>query len=337
MKTYYRNPFSSNKNKVIIKVLIIAVCCITAFALTVILGNHLLKKAEESAQNGVGGHVEPTTTENRTDSNVSEYLPKLDTEPVKLRHNSAFVNLIAAENGEDTFAQIDDAYSRGCDAITVMIRDSGGTLYYASESMTRIFGIKFDAALPDIKRIAEVVNYAKQKMMTVSALFETCGVLDDREVAVYDELIVTELSSTGVDEIILTGVFNDANISSADVEKFLGYLTRLRKNARHTWFGVVTNSESYSTAVLAPLIENIAKYTDILLVDLRPKLADPDSDRPAAVSEFHNTLTGSITRYNLRVVTDIVKNDAELNTAFNEYALKNRTEIPYTLNLPDGD
>lgn len=327
MKRYYKSTRSVNKTVTFIKVLIIIACCAAVFALTVLLGDHLLAKAEKSGVHGSGGYVEPEPTMPETSEKTAEYAEKRDAKPESLRHNCAYIDVITGEDTPDAYAQIDDAFTRGADGIVIIIRDGNGELLYSSPSLASVFGVRYDPALPDANTLSDYVEYAKKRMMTVSAVFETCGDLDDAELVLYDEMMVSELSAIGFDEIILTGIFDRTEPSEKGVADYLAYLTRLRANAPALRYGVVTDSTMFSSAALAPLFEDIYKYTDIMLADLRKQLSESD-DSTAVVSSFHNTLTGSIAHYNLRVVTGLSVGDEALLTALADNALTNRTEIP---------
>lgn len=335
MKSYYKGTHSVRKTAIFIRVLIIIACCAAVFALTVLLGDHLLKKAEQSSVHGSGTYVEPDPTAPETAGKTAEYTAKRELSPESLRHNCAYIDVTAGEDGDTPFKQIDDAFTRGSDGIVIVIRDGNGQLLYSCRPLTSIFGVRYDPALPDADTLSEYVEYAKRRMMTVSAVFETCGSLGDSDLVLYDEMIVSELSAIGFDEIILTGVFDRIQPSAEGVADYLSYLTRLRANAPMIRYGVVTDSSMFGIAVLAPLFEDIYKYTDIMLADLRKQIAESD-DPAAAVSQFHNTLTGSIAHYNLRVITDISVGDEALLTALADNALTNRTEIPSPVENADG-
>lgn len=335
---YYKHA-GKRKKKIPVRIIVAVVCCIVVFALTVIYGNYLLDRVGNSANReetpNAGTSETPTSP---TPENQVSYIPKLEASADDLNKNTAFLNLSVYADQTELFAAIDELKTSGFEAFSVIIRDENLKLFYASDAISEQFGVSFDSSLNTTGDLALITEYAHSAGMSVTALFESCDIFADSDSASdllhstdkkieLDAILIKEIAACGFDEIILTGIYDGLGLNYANAEIFLKYLTLLRQGCPETFFGVIMNEENFRTATYAPQIERIAKYVDIILLDIREKITSGDT-AAEAVNQLNVDLAGSISRYNLRIIIDPYVAYEDQRTALGEHNITNILELP---------
>ncbi|MBE6587175.1 MAG: hypothetical protein E7647_02025 [Ruminococcaceae bacterium] len=304
MKKY--RTYTAKKFRMPRRIIFFCVVALIIIVLTVILGNVLKNKLENTPRDT----SDILTTTDSADKENSDKEP--EKEPVI--HDEAFggivagcLDLSAAEGPQEANNAVEALKAAGYNAVSFNVTDGNGMITYASPALEEYSRLTASDDLVTFDELKEAAKAAK------SLGLRLCAVMTATE-GICDELVAEELSAIGFDELCVRGFEEYTQFDNELVSRVNGYIDMLRGVSGEMVFSLCFDGEFYKAPSNAPYIEKVYANTEFLAIDmtecstqdalalaedivgsfnaylLRPILSGSDSERAAEISEV---LTGS--------------------------------------------
>lgn len=303
--------------KIIFRILFVLIAAIIIAVLTIMLGNHLLKKVEklENEEN-----ITPADTEQPAIDAPEEYIITSTVAP------SVFAVTVDVRDYEDTAAlgeKIADL-SLHYDTLIIRLDDGKGGLIYSSPAVCSILGLPVAEEDSTLEVVRSAIKTAKNNRMRLCAVIPSS--LEKSSYAsasVIDSALIAELAGLGFDEVMIqfsgNGEFNRQ--TSLSLQEYL--LECDEKTLSACLIGVTLPAEYYVEASYAKYIQTVASATSFLGINFSTEGMTTTTEIFSSVSHEITTLLGSFTVYNMRLIID----DGDIAAVAAEYTASVHSNI----------
>ncbi len=251
-------------NTTVLFVVIFIVACIIG---SVILGNHLKRKAEENRPSILDTATQKDDETTKTSSGVSSIAPADG-------HIRSGCLDISHESDKDALTKsLHNLFSSGFDSVTLPIAKDGALLYYSPAAVALSY-MSADADLPSLTETVELiksVGAAYGINPTVTAYYKLTSPETEDPVLkeasyLFDTAIISEAYTLGADEVLVAGFKKDLHTDERR-DAILLFVEKLKSSAPDIKIGFAFAPEVYCTDTTAANLEKIASETDFLAVD----------------------------------------------------------------------
>lgn len=276
--------YTAKKYRVWRRILFFAVVALLIFAFTVILGNVLKKRLDNTE---VSTDDIPSVTSS-ADTAPADDLGVTAVHDEALKGVSAScLDLSGVSDGAGARSVIDEMRSAGCNAVSFVVRGSDGMLSYASPALQSYSGVKASDSLVSFDVLSAAVVYAKDRGIRCSAVFSGNDIL-------HDAIISEELINIGFNDILIRGFEGLSALDNSAVGDIGAYVSAV-KGSTDVTCGVSLSSEVLMTAQNAPYIEKLYNMCEYLAINMTEMNKDSAAD-------ICSKLQGSFSMYMLRPV-----------------------------------
>ena len=329
---YRAGNVKKSKKKILIRIAFVIICALLLLLVSVLLGNHLKKKADSSLSLSTGNDYTEDTSDNIKDF-FPDGIPVKDPSEASRELCAASIDITSAD--AETLCDMIDSLSDEYNAVSFRINSSDGKLVYISPALMDYVGL--DASLIDTRanittndedetpksfdvyeNLREVIIKAKAKGLRTVALYETDGRslehtvegLSAREI---DSIIAGELTALGCDEILIDGLYSETGqLPHETLRAIISYLAALRTRSESTLIGLNFPDHIYLIPQNASVIKTLSEYADVLAISISSSSSDPD-EAYSLVYDNCYSLKGNFSMYNLRCI--IVSDSADAAVA----------------------
>ena len=289
MKYYTTNRAISNRAKdILMRILFILIAAAVIFFSAVMIGHHLLRKAEEAGQrpsdtSGAGWSPEKKREDPENAAGSAPVIRACGIDP------------LGYETMEDLYAAL-SAASVSYDSILFPLSGGDGSLIYQSPSVCALARIPLSDKNP-ADSVRASMNAAKMYGLRVLVSVTPSEALTDK-------VLFEELASWGADEILVTPNFSGAiDYESANLLRLylIDCAEELDSSCR---LGTVLPADSFLDHSGAMQLQMIAQASSSLGIRFDVQYMDPDADVYENVYNALQALMGSFSVYNMRVVID---------------------------------
>lgn len=271
---------------------------------TLILGHYLKKKVAEA-------EAAMNTSEPASEQITSR--PKLSERSSSTR--SLFAGGLELRNyrTEDAVVSAVNTLAESYDTLLVDLTDASGSLLYTSPALCE----RLRMAVPDtndaLTLVRSAFSAAKSKELYVCVVMDTSfGVLERGQDELADGTLFAELSSFGVDEILIkNAVIDEENIPAEELAAYLDGCAELTQGSCQ--LGILFPDEVFLNFSNAHAIQTIAHAADFTGIDMTSYSSTTPEAMYEKMTEEVSSLYGSFSIYNMRVVLSTV--DMELLAA----------------------
>lgn len=306
---YYSSYTGNRKRRTVRRVIIVLVSVALIFGATVIFGNHLKKKAEDSGEHNYGG-IGREDLGSETESPV--IIPPSEggsgsSESVQ----GVCVMLGSSEDmGENDGTLAGSAFeerlktaAKDNTGVLIPLTGEDGFLLYNSDRASAVSRLPANPSLPDMADLRGSVELAKSLGLRVSA-FVISGVdivaaEDEYENAIAaDSRIAADAAEAGFDEMIISSLVKSPDeITGEASHVILRYLNQMTAAAEGTAVGLSLPPEIYETATLSPQIELFVSRADFLTMELVREKSTVEH-----LNYICENLAGTLSVYNMRML-----------------------------------
>ncbi len=203
---------------------------------------------------------------------------------------------------EDEVVAAVNALAEHYNTVIVRLNSSDGNLLYTSPALCSAVRVPVPEQDDCLSLLRSALTAAKSKNLYLCAVFNTSfGTMSNDTAALLDGTLFAELASFGVDEILISGVIEDAeNIPAGEIVSYLNSCMAMTGGS--CAIGLSIPDEVFLNFSNAKNIETIASSVDFTAIDMTiPNAAEP-ADVYEQVTEDVTSLYGSFSIYNMRVV-----------------------------------
>ena len=335
--TYRSGQVKKSKKVLLIRIAFVIACALVLTFLSVLLGTHLQRKAEHASSMTADSSDTTVVTESIHDL-FPDGIKVEDTEAQKLEVCAADID-ITADSAESLIEKI-NTLSDKYNAISIRVNSHDGKLVYLSSALMEYTGLdpslieKSDATSKDDDEDEKVETYdvfenlkaalsaANHSGLRACVYFRTDpSVLAQSTSAAskceIDSIIISELTSLGVDEVLIEGLITEEGLISNDtLRSVIRYLAVLREKCGDLHIGINLPDAVYLIPQNASIIKTLSEYTDFLAISISTDLTNADEAYSAVYDNFYS-LKGNFSVYNLRGVikSDIPEIAAAINAS----------------------
>lgn len=298
---YYSSYTGNRKKKTVRRVLIVVISIAVIFGATVVLGNYLKKRSENSGTpeyDGIGR--EDIFAE--TDSPVI-IPPSEDGAGSSESVQGLCVPLGAVDSEEGSFEdRLADA-SDGYTGVLIPLTGEDGLLLYGSDRAAAASRLPANPSIPDMEALTAAVSAAHAKGLRVTAYIRSGVDIKSDETAyneaiTADSRIAADAAQAGFDEIIIGSlVTSPEDITGDSSHIILKYLNQMTGAAVDTQVGLALPPEIYEVATLSPQIELFVSRSVFLAMELTA-----DSSTVEHLNYICENLAGTMSVYNMRML-----------------------------------
>lgn len=258
---------NSKKAKINTAVLIVLIFVIVCIVGTVMLGNYLKNRADDTS-------IPKETLPPETDADTTRTSEGLSTiEPAEGSVRSGCLDIKGVTDAAELDEKIRYIFASGYDSITVPIADDGSLLYYSPAAIA-LSHMQKDSLLPSLTDIISRIKKIAEEYRinpTVTAFYTlTSPNIDDpvlMEAAfLFDTAIVAEAHSLGADEILVSG-FSLAEKPTEATNAVISFVEKLRATAKDIRIGLALPAETYMADNTAHHLETISSAVEYLAVE----------------------------------------------------------------------
>lgn len=303
--------------KIIFRILFVLLAAVIIAVLTVMLGNHLLKKAEqlESEEN-----VTPEDTESPSVDAPEEYIITSTVAP------SVFAVTVDVRDYEDitSLSEKISTLSLHYDTLIIRLDDGKGGLIYSSPALCSILGLPVLDEDSTLDMIRSAVKTAKNKRMRLCAVIPSSLEKSAHDSAsVIDSALISELAGLGFDEVMIR-LSGSEEFNRKNSQSLREYLLQCdEKTLSACLIGVTLPAECYVEASYAKHIQTVASAVSFLGINFPTDGMTTTTEIFSSVSHEITTLLGSFTVYNMRLVID----DGDIAAVAAEYTASVHSNI----------
>lgn len=283
--------YTAKKYKIWRRIAFFAVVAVIILILTVVLGNVLKKRLENT---DISTDDIPLLTEPDETDPADDPAPSVAHDESLKSVSAGCLDLAGVTEPDDARAAVDALRADGYNSLSFVVRDSDGMVTYASPALQTYSGIKASETLVSFDMLRTAVVYAKDRGMKCSAVFGNAD-------AQHDPLIAAELAEVGFNDMLLRAYEDLERLDNSAVADINTYVSALR-GAGNAAFGISLSREIYTAAQNAPYIETLYKSCEYFAIDMSSVTADEASD-------ICSSLQGSFSMYMMRCV--VHGNDAD--------------------------
>ncbi len=260
-----KNKFRTGINAAVLFVVIFVIVCIVG---TVMLGNYLLDRAEETAGDTV---TTPPPKETET-TKMSDGLSQI--EPADGSVRSGCLDIFGIKSADALDGEIRRILAAGYDSITVPVSQNGELLYY-SPTAVALSHMDAASALPSLDSVIQKIkNIGREYSIsptvtlyyTLSSLSKEDPVLQEASF-LFETAITTELVSYDADEVLISG-FSLSENASDGAEKIISFTEKMKDQKDGTKLGISLTYEVFADNSSAHLLEKLSSAADFMAVDL---------------------------------------------------------------------
>lgn len=260
-----KNAKRAKINTAVTIVVLFAILCTVG---TVILGNHLKRRADE-----VESHESVSVTETKSDTTwISEGLSSI--EPAEGSICSGCLDISGISKAEELEDEIRFIFASGFDSVTIPISENGSLLYYSPAAITLSY-MQSDSELPNLDDIVNLIRSVGSEYKldpTITAYYKLTSVSTEDPVLteaafLFDTAIASEAYSLGVDEVLVSGftLKDSADDEYAGIDYFI---QKLGTSSPEIKLGIAFPAETYKSDATAQYLEAIFENVDFLAVDV---------------------------------------------------------------------
>ncbi len=298
MRYYGRNrPGGGKAKKIIGRIIFVISAALIITALAALIGNYLLSKinALENAENDIY-HAGNQVWREENEDEHSNYSPE--------SVFAAGIDITLYENEDELVLAINEL-SKYYDTLNIKVTDSDGKFVYTSPAL---------CTLTRTPEISENENYALLSSAITAASvvgMRVCVIMTPSDfqmqsspAAILDATVATELSSMGVDEILLLPGFDtQSSIEYSLANKLRIYLSELSGLLGDTCkVGIALSADSYLNVSNAKQLQMIASCVSFLAIEFSDSETSSQTERYTEISDKLSSLRGSFSVYNMRVL-----------------------------------
>lgn len=292
----YYNPYTgSRKKKLLRRICTVLVAVVLITAVTVIFGNYLNKKAENSAANdhaGIG----------REDIHEDEEAPVIIPPSEGGAGSTETVKGVCVPLGE-AFAERLVASSGGYTGALIPLTGEGGYLLYNSLRAGEYSRLPVNPNIPQMSDLAAAVSEARGRGLRVCALMTSSARVTDDETGyaaavAADARIAADALEAGFDELIISSlVSGPEDISGETAHIILRYINQIVAASGSTSVVIALPPSVYETAALFPQIELFVSRGVSLALELTAEQSTPEY-----LGYICEKLAGTVSVYNMRML-----------------------------------
>ncbi len=318
MNFYSSSYTGSRKKKTVRRVIAVIVSAALIFGATVLFGNYLKKKSENSGVRDFAGI-------GREDLFPETEAPVIIPPSEGGSGSSDSVKGICLMLGSVTEAQPDDpddpstgdvlsdsfnnieerisAAAENNTGILIPLTGDDGYLLYNSARAAEVSRLPENPSIPNMAGLAEVVASARSKGLRVSAFVAASASIysADAEYSAAisaDVRIAQDAADAGFDELIITSFVNSAeDITEANSTKILKYLNQMTAAAGNCRVGLSLPAKIYSDSTLSPQIELLVSRSVFLAMELNGEGTTAEN-----LDYILKNLAGTLSVYNMRLL-----------------------------------
>lgn len=308
---YYGSYSGNRKRKTLRRVLIVVLCILLVFGGTVLFGNHLKKKAEDSSApiyGGIGREdllaetdtpaiIPPSEGGSGSSESVTGYCV-----PLQIKAN--------AENGDENTGKTEQPFDERLDAaaenntgVLIPLTGDDGFLLYNSARAAAASRLPADPELPDMTALSAAVSQARSRgLRTTALIISSVDISADEskynEAIAADSRIAADAAEAGFDEIVITSLVATAEEITGDSSHvILRYLNQMTAAAENTEVGLALSPAIYEVSTLSPQIELILSRSVFLAMDLTDEKSTVEH-----LTYICENLAGTLSLYNMRML-----------------------------------
>lgn len=319
----YYNPYTGNKKKLLSRILYVLLAAAMIIAATVVFGNHLKSKVDPTdPTDGVGREdiaadtsepiISIPPSENGAGSSVSVKAKCLTLT------DSGNTALEAWDTEADVKRFTDNcrALAGDCTGVLIPLAGDDGRLVYNSDRIAELSRGTYNPTLPGVSDLSRIVSECHTLGLRVSAMIvsgaDTSASDKAFEYAIEtDSRIAADASEAGFDELVVCSLVTDPSQLSGDgMHKLLKYVNQLVSASGNTALGISLTPEIYMTASLSPQIEMLVERSVFLAMTISRENSTKDY-----LDEICNSLAGTLSVYNMRLLLDPADSTAANETA----------------------
>lgn len=276
--------YTAKKYRVWRRILFFAVVALLIFAFTVILGNVLKKRLDntEVPKDEIPSVTSGADTAPADDPDVTTF----HDEALK-SVSASYLDLSGVEDGSGARGVIDELRAAGCNAVSFVVRSDDGMITYASPALQSYSGIRASENLVPFDVLSAAVAYAKDRGIRCSVVFSGNDTL-------HDPIVAAELVNIGFNDILIRGFEGLSSLDNSAVGDISAYISAVKGETSVTC-GVSLSAEVLLTAQNAPYIEKLYNMCEYLAINM----TDMNGDSAADIC---SKLQGSFSMYMLRPV-----------------------------------
>lgn len=282
------------------RILFVIVAAFVILMLAIILGLHLKSKVAE-AEKAIG--------ESKENAGLQISRDNEETEDNFFAAPQAFgggIDLLTAADTDDIVLRINEIASF-YDTVVLNLNDKNGKLIYQPPALCDLLRMPCDADNEIFAHITTAISAAKIKNLRISAVFNPLkNISSVTSAALIDGAIMAELSSLGVNEILLL-VESDSEegISYEDANKLRSYINECSKMVGDSsQIAVILPDYIYLNAENAKIVQMLAGAASFLAIDFDSSGFDVPEYFYLSVCDSIQSLIGTFSVYNLRVFID---------------------------------
>lgn len=299
MKRY--RSYTAKKHKLPRRIIFFCVVAVLIFVITVIVGNVLKSKLENTPRDTQDVLSTTSPEENRPQGDKPDG-PAVVHDEAFAGVSAGCLDLTAVDGTEAAAKAVEAIKAKGFNAVSFSVTDGEGRVTYASPAIEKFSRLPASEALITYEELCAAARAAKNANMRL------CAVITASE-SLCDELIAAELSAIGFEELCIRGFEKYTQLDNETVAEVCGYVERLRAAAGDMVFSLSFDSLFFKAPSNAPYIEKIYAKTEFLAIDM----TECTGESAKALSE---EIAGSFTAYLLRPLLSGA--DGELTLAVNE-------------------
>ncbi len=305
---YYSSYTGGRKRRTVRRVIIVLVSIILIFGATVVFGNYLKKKAEDSADHNYGGIGREDLGSETEDSVIIP--PSEGGSGSSESVQGVCVMLGGAEDmGEDgvlagsKFEERLKTAANNNTGVLIPLTGDDGFLLYNSARAGAASRLPANPSLPDMADLKGAVELAKSLGLRVSALVISsvdiaAGEDEYNSAITADSRIAADAAEAGFDEVMITSLVKSPDeITGEASHVILRYLNQMTAAAQDTDVGLSLPPEIYETATLSPQIELFVSRADFLTMELVREKSTVEH-----LNYICENLAGTLSVYNMRML-----------------------------------
>lgn len=288
------------------RIIIVFVSIALIFGGTVVYGNYLKKKAEDSGVKNFGGVGRDDSDDGNTPAVIP---PSQDGAGSSVSVVGVCVPLKdpAGKDGSDKdakpFEVRMEAAAEGKSGVVIPLTGEDGLLLYNSDRAAAASRLPSNPSLPDMTKLGEAVAAAKADGLRTTAIIESgVNVLSSETeysaAIAADSRIAADAAQAGFDEIVICSlVSSPEEITGETSTVILRYLNQMTAAAGNTKVGLSLPYEIYDTVTLSPRIELFISRPIFLAMELPSEKSTVDY-----LNYICENLAGTLSLYNMRMI-----------------------------------
>ena len=294
-----RSQYKGVKKRRFLNILIIIIFILAVVAFSLVLGNNLKKKSENS-----GVSTEPIETlppeSDKNEPDEREMNFKNERAYEDLASIGGYLDLTYCPDEKSAENYVDYLSEVGYTGIVFKAFSDNGKLAYASHAVSDITGVEVPANVLQSELLMSAVSRAKANGMKTICIIPLPDVSSTAEKELVRRTViknaVVELGNMGFSQFIFTDALKASDFTSSRADVLFPFVSEIRGALPGADIGMELESSILDDPELTPVLELIFRFCDFFAVGF----SDSDVWSADAVSAFLSSHSGSMSAYNMK-------------------------------------